>query len=176
MTPKFLQIVSSQNEELNRVQANVAEALRQIENRVTTAITTVNTNIYNALNETTAGTPREWDHVSAHTLVTTSNVLTTIASFQLAEGTVENWFVTISSVASDFSPAGDASSFGRGAVFYRRVGNAPVLLSTGGLWGAAIIVSQAVISVVAGVPSIQVAGQLNVPSRWTATVRRTVYQ
>ncbi len=85
MAIKYLQNITSENEELNRVQANVAEAFRRVEDRIAESITTINTTIYNAIS-TTPAIPKSWDFITEHFVTSGSNVATTIAAFSIDNG------------------------------------------------------------------------------------------
>ena len=166
--PKFLTI-TTKDEDLSRVQANFAEALRRVENSITTAITTVNTNIYNAISVTignVAPSAGGWDQVLFGTVTTPSNVFVDIVTIPVAVGTVITGYGNV----VGFSNAAAATSYGAAWRYTaHNYGAGVVLDGTGSLWTTGTGLAQFV--AIGNNLVFQVRGALNLPANWKAYVR-----
>jgi hypothetical protein len=168
---KFLQLVSSANEELNRVQNNVAEAFRLIENRIAVAITTINTNIYNSIVQTinNVAPGAGWDAYETSTVVSYTNVSTQLARWTIPPGAI--WNVYSLTMGKGTSALFNSFSQDGWAIAYRQGSAAAGLVTgVGGLTGGAGSVT---FTVVANDLILSVVGSVAEPvTNWRTVVRR----
>lgn len=161
--------ITTDNQDLSRVQANAAEALRRFENNIATAFTTVNTRIYNALTEriVNSGDGKDgWEEFQTGTVSTSSNVFTKIITMTMPPNSVAIALGVF--VSSD----GAVAFFGgsQNCVVQRLLLAAPLVLSNSQQWSNPSTTQTT--DVIANGLNIdfRVRGALNQPAQWRGSV------
>lgn len=166
---KFLTITTD-NQDLNRVQANVSEALRHLQNNI---INITNTIVYETFNNPSNPPSGMWDSILTNTVTTDSNIQTTALEWAVTEGTIETCLLTVSGLENQ--PFFDVHGTGVGLVIRRNYTDFARLINETNIWqGNTSGMTSGILMPNTGVARYTVTGALNRPASWKIILRRMI--